>query len=81
MPDGLIENPRDPAKEAASVGRKDRSVQASNFFGVIEDRQGLKVACIEEIAFSKGFINRDQLHSIIANIPETSEGSTRSRTE
>ena len=31
-------------------------LQASNFFGVIEERQGLKVACIEEIAFSKGFL-------------------------
>jgi glucose-1-phosphate thymidylyltransferase len=36
-------------------------LQAANFFGVIEDRQGLKVACLEEIAYAKNFINREQL--------------------
>ncbi len=36
-------------------------LQASNFIATIEHRQGLKVACIEEIAFSKGFINAKQL--------------------
>jgi len=35
--------------------------QASNYIETIESRQGLKVACIEEIAFSKGFIDSKQL--------------------
>ena len=46
-------------------------LQASNFFGVIEERQGLKVACIEEIAFKKNFINKDELHSLISEMPNS----------
>ena len=34
---------------------------ASNFIKTIEDRQGLKIACIEEIAFNQGYIGRTQL--------------------
>ncbi|NBC83205.1 MAG: glucose-1-phosphate thymidylyltransferase RfbA [Bacteroidetes bacterium] len=36
-------------------------LEASNFIHTVESRQGLKISCIEEIAFNKGFINRDQL--------------------
>jgi len=36
-------------------------LEASNFIEIIERRQGLKVACIEEIAFEKGYINKDRL--------------------
>ncbi|HWQ81185.1 MAG TPA: glucose-1-phosphate thymidylyltransferase RfbA [Ignavibacteria bacterium] len=46
-------------------------LQASNFFGVIEDRQGLKVACIEEIAYHNGFINFDQLSKVVSEIPKS----------
>jgi len=46
-------------------------LQASNFFGVIEERQGLKVACIEEIAFKKGFINAEQFEKLIGTIPNS----------
>lgn len=38
--------------------------QAGQFVQVIEDRQGLKVGCIEEIAYNMGFINDDQLKAI-----------------
>jgi len=36
-------------------------IQASQFVQVLEDRQGLKVGCIEEMAYRKGYINREQL--------------------
>ena len=36
-------------------------LEASTFIEIIERRQGLKVACIEEIAFNKGYISRTQL--------------------
>lgn len=39
-------------------------LQASQFVQVIEERQGLKIGCIEEIAFKKGFINNDQLENL-----------------
>ncbi|HMU99236.1 MAG TPA: glucose-1-phosphate thymidylyltransferase RfbA [Chitinophagales bacterium] len=39
-------------------------MQASQFVQVIEERQGLKVGCIEEIAYKKGFITADQLKEI-----------------
>jgi glucose-1-phosphate thymidylyltransferase len=43
------------------TGTHDSLMQASNFIHTIEERQGLKVSCIEEIAFSKGYINKEQL--------------------
>ena len=46
-------------------------LQASNFFGVIEERQGLKVACIEEIAYKKNFVDKEQLNNIISEMPQS----------
>ena len=43
------------------TGTHESLLEASTFIEVIERRQGLKVACIEEIAFYKGFIDQDQL--------------------
>ena len=53
------------------TGTPEALLQASNFFGVIEDRQGLKVACIEEIAFYKKFITRQQFSKLIDEIPKS----------
>ncbi len=43
------------------TGTFDSLMQASQFIQVIEQRQGIKVACIEEIAWRKGFISKEQL--------------------
>ncbi len=43
------------------TGTHDSLLQASNFIATIEQRQGLKVSCIEEIAYKKGFISKEQL--------------------
>jgi glucose-1-phosphate thymidylyltransferase len=46
------------------TGTHESLAQASNFVEVIEARQGLKVACLEEIAFVKGWISSDRLKEI-----------------
>jgi glucose-1-phosphate thymidylyltransferase len=46
------------------TGTHESLLQASNFIATIEFRQGLKVACIEEIAFHKGYISREELLNI-----------------
>ncbi len=43
------------------TGTHESLMQASQFIHVIEQRQGLKIGCIEEVAYEKGFIDRDQL--------------------
>ncbi len=39
-------------------------MQAAQFVQVIEERQGLKIGCIEEMAYKMGYINRDQLNNL-----------------
>ena len=46
------------------TGTHDRLSEASTFIEVIEKRQGLKVACLEEIAFRKGWITADRLREL-----------------
>jgi len=43
------------------TGTHDSLLEASNFIATIEKRQGLKASCIEEIAYKKGFIDKNQL--------------------
>jgi glucose-1-phosphate thymidylyltransferase len=43
------------------TGTHESLLQASNFIATIEQRQGLKVSCLEEIAFKKGYISKEQL--------------------
>jgi glucose-1-phosphate thymidylyltransferase len=46
------------------TGTFDSLMQAAQFVQVIEQRQGIKIACLEEIAYRKGFITKEQLISI-----------------
>jgi glucose-1-phosphate thymidylyltransferase len=49
-------------------------LQAGQFVEVIEERQGLKIGCIEEIAFRKGFINEDQLRKLAEPLMKSGYG-------
>lgn len=53
------------------TGTPEALLAASNFFGVIEDRQGLKVACPEEIAYYRNFITRNQFEELINSMPHS----------
>ena len=46
------------------TGTHESLMQASQFIQVIEERQGLKIGCIEEVAYEMGFINDDQLRAL-----------------
>ncbi len=46
------------------TGTNESLLQASNFVETIQERQGLKIACLEEIAFRKGYIDRDELEKL-----------------
>jgi glucose-1-phosphate thymidylyltransferase len=43
------------------TGTNESLLQACNFVETIQERQGLKIACVEEIAFRQGYISRDEL--------------------
>ena len=48
------------------TGTHDSLSEASNFIEVIEKRQGLKIACLEEIAYTKGWITKEKLQELAA---------------
>jgi glucose-1-phosphate thymidylyltransferase len=54
------------------TGTPEALLQASNFFGTIEQRQGLKVACIEEIAYYKKFITKNEFVKLVSTLPASS---------
>jgi glucose-1-phosphate thymidylyltransferase len=45
-------------------------LEASNYIATIEHRQGMKIACLEEIALRMGFIHPDELSSLIDRLPK-----------
>ena len=53
------------------TGNPTALLQASNFFGVIEERQGLKVACIEEIAYRMNYIDKKNFKKLISSMPKS----------
>ena len=49
-------------------------LEASQFVNIVESRQGLKVGCIEEVAYNKGFINNEQLIKIATPLVKSGYG-------
>lgn len=49
------------------AGTPDSLLESAQFIQIIEKRQGLKIACLEELAFEKGFINKIQLEKLASN--------------
>lgn len=56
------------------TGTHESMLEASNFIHTIEKRQGLKVACLEEIAFDMGFINIEKLQILAQNLLKNEYG-------
>ena len=56
------------------TGTYESLLQAANFIATLEQRQGLKASCIEEIAFKRGFINKNQLLELAQPIKNSQYG-------
>jgi len=52
------------------TGTQTSLLEAGNYIATIEHRQGLKIACLEEVALRTGFINQSQLSTIIDRLPK-----------
>jgi glucose-1-phosphate thymidylyltransferase len=46
------------------TGTPEDLLAAASFIGTIEERQGLKIACVEEVAYRMGFIDLEELHEL-----------------
>jgi glucose-1-phosphate thymidylyltransferase len=57
------------------TGTHESLLDAAQFVHVIENRQGLKIACLEEIAYRQGWIDRKQLEANIAHLGKSSYGA------
>ena len=56
------------------TGTYDSLMKASNFISIIQNRQGMQVACPEEIAFNKGWISESQLENLANNMNKNKYG-------
>ena len=52
------------------TGTQTSLLEAGNYIATIEHRQGLKIACLEEVAFRMGFINESELERIVDALPK-----------
>jgi len=57
------------------TGTHDSLLEASNFIATIENRQGLKVACLEEIAYRYGYISREKLLELAEPLKKNNYGA------
>jgi glucose-1-phosphate thymidylyltransferase len=56
------------------TGTHESLIEAGQFIHTVEKRQGLKVGCLEEIAYQKGWISRDQLLTLAQDLSQTEYG-------
>ena len=56
------------------TGTYESLLQAANFIATLEQRQGLKASCIEEIAYKRGFINKEQLLALAEPVKKSQYG-------
>jgi glucose-1-phosphate thymidylyltransferase len=57
------------------TGTINSMIQASQYVQVIEERQGIKIGCIEEIAYKQGFINKEQLEFLAKPLVKSGYGT------
>jgi glucose-1-phosphate thymidylyltransferase len=52
------------------TGTRTSLLEAANYIAAIQNRQGLMIACLEEIAYNQGWIDRVQLEALVAALPK-----------
>jgi glucose-1-phosphate thymidylyltransferase len=56
------------------TGTHESLQQAASYVKAVQDRQGLKISCVEEIAFRLGYINRSQLSTLASDMMKNNYG-------
>ena len=56
------------------TGTHEALQQAASYVQAIQERQGLKIACVEEIAYRRGYITKDQLQNLAADLTQNDYG-------
>jgi glucose-1-phosphate thymidylyltransferase len=57
------------------IGTHESLLMSSTFVHAVEQRQGLKIGCIEEVAFQKGYITKSELEVLAEKYPNSSYGT------
>jgi glucose-1-phosphate thymidylyltransferase len=57
------------------TGTYESLLQAANFVETVQERQGLRIACLEEIAYRKGWVGREALLELAAQMKSASYGA------
>ena len=66
----MVEEEKPPGVEWLDPGTFDSLLSASVFVRTVEQRQGLQIGCLEEIAFNQGFIEEAGLDEVVAALPK-----------